>query len=581
MALDFSTDDYLPFRFNISGNLIRKLGEESIANKNVAVLELIKNSYDAHASSVELAFSSADTTPASIIVKDNGDGMTYAELENKWMTIAAPHKSQIKKAWSGQRLSIGEKGIGRLSTESLGRKTILSTMPRGESQGYEIVFDWEEYQKKGARCTEIVNHGKRFKKRSADKGTTLTISELKHDWTDFDAQRALLKDIYLLNPPKNKIKGFKVNTKFSNPLGVEKITPKFLNQCAYHLKTKLIGGTRILYEFTAKNGKREKGAIELANRLKCGDAVFELFFFYKSAYHFENALKVSISPQEITSIKKVLDEYAGIKLYRDNFRVKPYGEPGNDWIGLDKDAQNLTMCPRNSSIFGLVHISKTKNPEIRDTATREGIIDTLAFMDLKTFVRTSILKLFITLRSGKESHKVKARKTLEAKKKHKVKPIQEKKRIDYEEKMLVDIRGAFPDIFHEKLQDELNSCYNYGCITAAFILSRKLVENLIYSILERKFPEKKELWWNNTYNLPLCLTPLIKNLNENKKEFKPNVTKYIGEVIPLAEKIRNESNPIVHDSFRYFESRDELNKFKISHSVQLLVKIYNALTPKN
>ena len=87
----------IPFRFKVSGNLIKKLGEESIANKNVAILELIKNSYDAKATKVDVRLENINTKDAKIIIGDNGEGMTNTDLENKWLNIATSNKLEKKQ----------------------------------------------------------------------------------------------------------------------------------------------------------------------------------------------------------------------------------------------------------------------------------------------------------------------------------------------------------------------------------------------------------------------------------------------------------------------------------------------------
>lgn len=104
----------LPFRFQVSGNIIKKFGRESISNKNVAVIELIKNSFDSKANKVVVNFDNIESTDAKIMINDNGNGMNYDDIQNKWMLIATPHKS--KKIKEGDRTLVGEKGIGRLSS---------------------------------------------------------------------------------------------------------------------------------------------------------------------------------------------------------------------------------------------------------------------------------------------------------------------------------------------------------------------------------------------------------------------------------------------------------------------------------
>ncbi len=581
-------NNYIPFRFKVSGNIIRKLGEESISNKNIAILELIKNSYDANSKKVEINLNEIDTTNASITISDNGDGMGSSEIENKWMNIATPNKSKIIKINNGERIPVGEKGIGRLSSESLGKRTILYTYPKNETKGYKIIFNWEEYQKPNVLCNEVINKGYEFKKKKKECGTKIEIKDLKHDWNDIDIQKSLLRDIYLLNPPNKSSKNFKIIPKFHKEVKqFKKIRKNFLNKASFYLKTKIISGNRIQYEFVTITGKKKKDTIVLDKKLSCGDAVFELFFYYKNSKYLKDALNYEMSKQDIKEINDTLKEYHGIKIYRDNFRVKPYGEPGNDWAELDLFAQNNTMSPRNNAIFGMVHISKSKNPKIIDTTTREGVIANQEFQDLTRFVQISIRELFIDLRSDEESHKKKARQKTKTgkKKKAKSKPtlvkVPEVITEPLKEDKFIDIKGDYPDKFYYPLEEEINECYKNGYLNATFFLSRKLVENLLYNILEKKFPKKEdeEIWWNKEFNQPLTLSPLIRNLYNNRSDFPSNIKRYIEKVKKLLDKIRNEINPKAHNIYDYISSKEELDKFKINDSVQLLIKIYNLIQP--
>ena len=571
----------LPFRFKVSGNIIRKLGGESISNKNIAVLELIKNSYDAGSNKVEIQIKHEDVPEsAAILVSDDGDGMTLSDIENKWMNIATPNKSKILINKKAGRPLVGEKGLGRLSSESLGKKTFLLTKPVSESKGYGVEFDWEKYQKENVLVSEVINGGFSFEKKKKEHGTTLEITNLNHDWNDLSTQKSLLKDIYLLNPPNKIIKDFKVVPKFHKQIkDFKKIRKSFLSLSAYFLKTKLLKGNIIRYEFSTINGKKKTGAIQLDNKLKCGDACFELFMYYRSAKYLRNALGRELTQQEVNEINGVLDEYSGIKLYRDNFRVKPYGDSGNDWIGLDLEAQNNSMCPRNNALFGIVSIGKNKNPRVVDTTTREGVLFTDEFKDLISFVRTSILEIFIDLRSHGESFKKKARKNIET-------PIQravsEQKRVSVavfptlseRTERYIEVKGDYPQNFYLKLEQEINDCYKAGFLNASFLLSRKIIESLMYDILCKKFPSEKGLWWHEEFNQPKALSPLLKSLYDNRKRFEPNVTRFIEKSYNLLDEFRNAVNTTAHNIYDYIGSKDELDKFKINDIVQLLVNVW-------
>jgi hypothetical protein len=565
----------IDYRFKVSGNLIKKLGEESIANKNVAILELIKNAFDAKASKVNIYLNNITTTTGSIIVSDNGNGMTNTELTENWLNIATPNKAQ-KQIKPTDRIPVGEKGIGRLSSESLGDQTILSTKPKDESFEYKIIFDWSKYQQKGVLVTDVINKGIKVRKTKGDTGTTLEISKLKHNWNDLDSQKDLLKDIYLLHPPNAKAKNFIVKPNFSTT-AIKKIDRKFLSAAHYNIKVVLNSGNLLKYEVKCLNGVQKKGEIRLDKKLACGDASIELYFYYRVASALKGALNITTTNQKLKPTNDILDEYSGIKIYRDGFRVKPYGEKNNDWLHLELDFQNNTMNPRNLNLFGFVNISKLKNPRITDTTTREGIVYTPEFQDLISFAKTAIKEVFVEFRSEVESHKKKAKKgnNVSKKSKKKVVPVSTKQISAISNKLIYNLGNSYPQNFYTILEQEINDCYEKNYPNASFFLSRKLVENLVFNILEKKYPNDIPLWYNTSTNSHHKLSQLIKNLYLKKADFKPNVQNYIEKFNTSVGIFRKEANSNAHNIFDYLKDKSELTKFKINDLVQLLLSIYH------
>jgi hypothetical protein len=560
-----------PLRFEVSGNLIRKFGRESISNKNVAILELAKNSYDARATKIEFDFSSINTKDAMISVSDNGDGMDYRDLKSKWMRIATPFKS--KRLKNGERVFIGEKGIGRLSAESLGKTAILFSSPKGKDTGYKIVFDWDNYQDENVLVGDIDNPTSEFKKKGSEHGIRIEIRDLNHDWNTQESQAELLTDIYLLNPLNKQVKDFKATAKFDPSLvAIPKIKRGFLNKAVYTLKTRLVGGSLIRYEFFPAKGKKKSGNHPTDRKLKCGDAYFELHFFYKSPKFFEKAVGKKMTTSESKEVTNFLEHYGGIKLYRDNFRVKPYGDIRNDWLNLDIPAHNNSIYPRRDQIIGMVHVSKSKNPAIVDTTTREGVILTDEFQDLIAFVQASIFGIFTDLRSEFESHKIKARKKRTTKKRGPLKIPTPTKTLTPPE-ILVEVGGKYPENFYDQLQEEINACYEHNFPNAAFFLCRKMIENLVFNILEKKFPTSVNLWYDKKKRLEFGR--LVNNLYNERKNFgKPNIESYIEKFNKEVSLFKKEVNIKAHYVFEYLSDKGELKKFKIKDLVQLLVKIY-------
>lgn len=568
-------EDKIPFRFKVSGNLISKLGRDSISNKNVAVLELIKNSYDACATKVDVEIENLGTNATKLLIKDNGKGMTLTDIENKWLNIATPNKSLEGISECG-RVLVGEKGIGRLSSDSLGSAAMIKTLPAGETHGCIIDFKWDEYEKQGVQVSDVDNFGSKFLKPKKKSGTIIEIKKLRNNWNDINERRNLLRDIYLLNPPNKKVKNFKLTTSFHKDIkDFVKIRKKVLDKATYYLKTKLVSGNNISYSFKTITGKSKNDAFRIGKKYNCGDVEFELYFFYREPKYFKAALNYDIPIQDFDSINKMLNEYFGIKLYRDGFRVKPYGEKFNDWIGLETIAQNNTMCPRNVQIFGMVHLTKANNPKIIDTTTREGVIHSEEFTDLIEFIKYSIEGIFIDRRSEIEEHKKKARKP---KKKPTTTPTPiigvAQPSTSFTKEKLIDVKGDYPQNFYVKLESEINDCYRTNLPNAAFFLCRKLVENLLFNVLEKQFPKEVDLYFDTKKNWQRTFSELIHNIHLNKRRFKPSLKPYIEKLYKIIEPFRKEANLKAHRVYEYIKNKQDLTKFHINDIVQLLVHVY-------
>lgn len=568
-----------PLIFKTSGNIIRELGRESISNQNIAILELLKNSYDASAKKVNLNFENINAQNPQIEISDDGLGMPYQDLINKWMTIASPHKRN--QAPNNKREIIGQKGIGRLAAESIGNKAMLITKPLYEKNGFRIEFDWKKFEAKDVLIDQVPNRSWRFDKKPNEHGTTLRISELRQPWNDNQKLKTLLKDIYLLFPPNSKPKNFEINpNKGFASIDLKEPTKKLLDLAVYRLKARLTKNSLIRYSFYKGDKEPSTEMVTLEKPLTCGDATFELYFYYLSKAAYEKRSGRKITEKEFNDITDFIGEYNGIRLYRDNFQVKPFGDEG-DWLGLEAYAQNNTISPRTAQIVGFIKISKAKNPEIIDTTTREGVIYSKEFEDLKNFAFTCITKLFINERSEAEADKKKARKTMKMAKetkKHKIKitpayqaPVQETKIINKDG--ILD----YPETFYRTLEAEINKCYEYNLPNATLFLWRKLIENLFFDILKKKYPKTSDLWYDSNNFQHQKLSILKKNLYNKRDDFKSESRTEIDKVNKLLGYAIKETNSAVHNIFEYLSDRKDLEKFKLEDIVQLLLNIYNSI----
>ena len=200
----------LKWRFDV--NTFRLLGRELITDRITALFELMKNSYDANSENVVVEFFNVGDEKyidSKIIIKDNGDGMTFKELKNGWMVVGTNYK-RIKKITDKPyyRKIIGEKGIGRFAVDKLGSKLTLKTKPLGSSVWFVLEVDWKKYEKLAEKTkekyfTDIPNRMWYENSEKSTKGTELIITNVNELWTLEDIKRAYKELSKLISPFNN------------------------------------------------------------------------------------------------------------------------------------------------------------------------------------------------------------------------------------------------------------------------------------------------------------------------------------------------------------------------------------------
>ena len=131
--------------FEADSSILKRVGRESISNPIIAIVELIKNSYDSDSEKVKIIFENVKHGAGRIRIIDNGDGMTAEELAKKWMVLAVPDKETNPVTLRKKRVKIGEKGIGRLGLEGLSKKLTIISKPRNSESMFKLEIDWEVY----------------------------------------------------------------------------------------------------------------------------------------------------------------------------------------------------------------------------------------------------------------------------------------------------------------------------------------------------------------------------------------------------------------------------------------------------
>ena len=403
--------------------LITMLGDQLIKNETIALIEIIKNSYDADASWVKVSFvdfneNGSINKNSKIIIEDDGCGMDEFILKKHWLNPATPDKLKRKNETTPKgRILQGEKGIGRFAVFKLGKN--IKVITRRENQdienqltynfsGYDDNFLSENGQEKELYLDDLtvsfekgkpqfivgkkVELGSIIKQRKPH-GTIIEICDLKSNWTsariskvqnEIGKMQPIFSDddnsdfnVWIYMNGNIHISQEKYKEKLKSCLNyksVFKITEGKFTSATNSIKFLLNGNlTELNFNSPEINGlKQFKEYFKHPNyKTECGDFGFE-FYVFDFNINTENDSRYMLDSEE----KKIIKEHR-IYLYRDHVRVMPYGDPDDDWLKVDMTRGTVSAAEflSNDQVVGCVYISQSGNPQLKDKTNREGLIE--------------------------------------------------------------------------------------------------------------------------------------------------------------------------------------------------------------
>lgn len=380
---------------SVDAALINRLGYELVGRAETAVSELIKNAYDADARKVDVFFKDTEQTGGVIIVRDNGTGMDYEKLKNGFLRISTSDKVDHPNSERYNRPRAGRKGIGRFATQRIGDGLTIITCRADMDFALKVSIDWRAFQPKTDLGTILFPIEKVAKTQT--EGTELIISDVRDAWNDTAILRVHRYVMELFQPD---YLGHVTSVKQSENT-FETYFWKWMDD-----KYEIIQNgqedffSKALAVISGKIGDNERGVVKVKsdslvmNDEMLMDDAFPLlknvqfkayYFIYERPEYYSNG----VSSTMLKTINKVANTASGIRLYRNGFRVLPYGDPSNDWINLNvrwagSSGINIPFGTRN--LFGYVELVDQEGKRFDETSSREGLIENEAFVQLKDFL---------------------------------------------------------------------------------------------------------------------------------------------------------------------------------------------------
>jgi signal transduction histidine kinase len=405
-------EDNNKLRFKIGSGLKNILGRDLITDDFIAIFELVKNSYDAHATKVIIEFENLNNQNASIKISDNGKGMNYDDLLNKWLFVAYSAKNDgsedddYRNKIQNNRIYAGAKGIGRFSCDKIGANLELVTRKNEANSKTEIlIIDWNDFERslKEEFGNVDLNHNTTTQNLLKFKsGTELLITDLR-ERSSWNIEKLLkLKNSLskLISPFSNdQDKKFEIEIVANDFIEYDSETTNshkringiIENNLFQILKEKTI----IIKSEISDDGKKIKTEIsdngewlftvheENKDFLHLHNINIELYYLNRSA---KNNFTRTMGIRNI--------EYGSVFLYKNGIRVYPYGEPGEDPFDLDlRQQKRLGDRLGTQQIIGSIEILG-KNEDLKETTSRDGgLIKNKSYFQLSNFFLDTIQKL--------------------------------------------------------------------------------------------------------------------------------------------------------------------------------------------
>ena len=423
-------------RFSSDSQLLSELGERLIADPVIALAGLIKNVYDADATEANVYLESGPDPV--LIVRDNGHGMSKDDFLNYWMIVGTPAKLGAEKSRRFHRPLTGSKGVGRFAVRLLGKSLHLESVSFDASvkEWRRLVadFEWGKFASGSDLGTVSVPYKIYREANKAEAGTRLSIGTLRDKWSDSDLALVTQDVLDIVEPPFPLTSGPAKTSQgaadpgfslFFSPPGQGERATQAADELVERWQARMlitVAGTAAQYQcfYKDQKGKPKQWTVSLDKNL-VGDVTAELRDFPRRAGMFSNM--TNMDGRDVISY---LRKRGGVRIIDRGFRIRPYGEPDDDWLGLSRSkARNerrwnspytevlypraklpreesldpLLKLPANHQLLGTVCVESFRSDQskgvnsdsdrLQPVMDRQGFVDNAGFNQLSRLIRTA------------------------------------------------------------------------------------------------------------------------------------------------------------------------------------------------
>ena len=400
-------------RIRPAGRHILTIGRDLIQDNYAAVVELVKNAYDADSPDVHIEFKALnDLSGYAITISDHGHGMSTDDVINKWMVPSTSDKLDRRKSPLGRTMQ-GSKGVGRYAASILGSNLFLETVTNRDGNVGEkttVYLEWEPF--KNAQYLDEVEIIVEPEKTSESQGTRLTIEgdeKFLSEWGEKQFNE-LRKQLKKLQSPmitvfsedefciKLIVKGFPEMDDIEETIEPYPLFDIF----DYKISGKISEDGKGTLTYSCKkapNTVKEEISFDFGKDTGCGELDIDIRVYDRDPEAIDSLIKRGLTdesgkPLGKNEAKRLLDTYNGIGVYRNGFRIRPLGDPDFDWLELNKRRVDTpARCVGINQTIGYVQIQSWDQSGLIEKSARDGLRENQAFARLKAVTEKALTEL--------------------------------------------------------------------------------------------------------------------------------------------------------------------------------------------